>query len=288
MAKWNILSTLGGLPPEVKDEFDEIDIDERDGLTREEFLEIVADYDGIIAADIIYFDEQIFAQAPNLKIISRFGIGVDNIDIEDATKHGVKVTNVPGENAESVAEHTIGLMIAASKNFVQADRGIRTGNWNREDGRGFELAHKKLGQLGFGNIGKLVAMRCRTAFSMEPLVYDPYVPGFEVRNLTFGRVTGFEELIKESDVITVNVPSTPETEGMLGWDEFRQMKDTAIIVNTGRGEIIVEEDLIRALKEDEIFAAGLDVFEEEPTPEDNPLLELDRTVLTPPSAAITP
>lgn len=288
MVRGKILSTLGGLPADVKDEFNKVVIDEKDGISRAELLDIVEGYDGIIAGDINNFDKEIFAQASNLKIISRFGIGVDNINIQDATKYGVKVTNVPGENAESVAEHTIGLMIAVSKNFVAADKGIRTGKWNREDSKGFELANKKLGQIGFGNIGRLVAIKCQAAFNMVPLVYDPYVPDFEVRNYSFGRASSFEDLIRESDVITINVPLTTETEGLLGWEEFTKMKDSAIVVNTGRGEVIVEDDLTRALKEGEIFGAGLDVFEQEPIPPNTPLLETNRTVFTPHSAAITP
>ncbi|MFP4005890.1 MAG: hydroxyacid dehydrogenase [Candidatus Hadarchaeia archaeon] len=286
---YRILSTLSNIPIEkVKGEFEKFEIDVQDEMKREEIMEIIHRYDGIIAADIIEYDEEIFEKAEKLKVISRYGVGVDNVDIEAAKKHGVTVTNAPGENAESVAEHTIGLMIAAAKNFSLADRKIRKGNWKRSHGFGKELAGKVLGQVGFGNIGKLVAQKCKLAFDMNVLVYDPYVPEYKVRNLISGKKEELPELLRKSDVVSLNIPATEETKDLFDYEKFKIMKDESIFVNTGRGEVVVEEDLARALDEGRIFAAGLDVLRNEPVKEDNPLLRKENTVITPHSASTTP
>jgi len=194
---------------------------------------------------------------------------------------------VPGANAESVAEHTIGLMIAVSKNFVKSDTEMRDGNWVRDYGKGLELANKTLGQIGFGNVGSLVALKSSLAFNMNLLVYDPYVPDYEVYNTVYGEKTPLNHLLQESDFISVNLPLTEETQDMLGADEFKVMDEDAILVNTGRGEVVVEEDLATALKKDEIFGAGLDVLRNEPTGDQNPLFDAPRTVLTPHAASHT-
>lgn len=283
-----ILSTVREIPIEVVEEFDQIEIEVKGEISRSELLEIVHRYDGIIAADIIDYDEEVFEKAEKLQVITRFGVGVDNVDIEAASKHEIKVTNVPGENSESVAEQAIGLMIAASKNFAIADRKMRSGDWSREHGYGYELAGKTLGQIGFGNIGRLIAQKCRAAFHMDVLVHDPYVPEYEMRNLVSGRKVGLDEALEKGDVISVNIPATDETRNMFDIKKFEKMKETAIFVNTARGEVVVEDDLAKALENGEIFAAGLDVMREEPTSEENPLFEKDHTVFTPHAGARTP
>lgn len=286
---YQLLSTVSNIPiDKVEDEFDEFEIDIEGEIEREELLEIVPEYDGIIAADIIQYDEEVFNIAKNLKVVSRYGVGVDNVDIEAAEEYGITVTNVPGENAESVAEHTVGLMIAAAKNFSFADRKIRNGDWKRSHGLGRELAGKTLGQVGFGNIGKLVSQKCKAAFDMDILVYDPYVPEYKVRNLVSGEKKELEEMLRKSNVVSLNVPATEETRDLFDYDKFEIMKKDSILVNTGRGEVVVEEDLAKALDEGEILAAGLDVLRNEPIKEDNPLLEKDNTVITPHSASTTP
>ncbi|KXA94969.1 hypothetical protein AKJ65_02890 [candidate division MSBL1 archaeon SCGC-AAA259E19] len=270
----------------VAEEFENIKLDVKPGIKREEILKIVENYEGIIAGDIIEYDLEVFEKAPGLRIITRFGIGVDNVDLEDATESGVMVTNVPGENAESVAEHAIGLMISSSKNFYRADGEIRRGNWRRSTGRGRELAGKTLGQVGFGNIGSLVARKCRLAFGMDLLVYDPYVPKHKIES-EFGKKCEFEELLRKSDVISINAPLTEETRNMFGRRQFEKMKDSAILVNTARGEIIKEGELAKALKQGELYAAGLDVLREEPAKENNPLFDLEHVTITPHSANVT-
>lgn len=269
-------------------EFEGIQVDDFGDMTREKLLGMVHEYDGIIAGDIVYYDDEVYEKAKKLKIITRFGVGVDNVDIPAATRHGVMITNVPGVNAESVAEHTVGLVLAAAKNFAFCDREVRKANWCRFDARGIELANKTLGQVGFGNIGSLVAQKLHAAFNMNVLAYDPFVPEYKMNNLVFGKKVELDELIEKSDVITVNVPATEQTKGMFTIKEFRKMKNTVIFVNTGRGEIVVDADLAQALKDREIFSAGLDVLEVEPAQPDNPLFALDQhLILTPHAASLT-
>lgn len=285
--KRKILSTVDVTKEShVAEEFEDLQLDIRPGIKREEILEIVENYDGIIAGDIVDYDLEVFEKSPKLKIITRFGIGVDNVNLEDATESGVIVTNIPGENAESVAEHAIGLMISSSKNFYRADDEIRKGNWERSTGRGRELAGKTLGQIGFGNIGSLIARKCRLAFGMDLLIYDPHVPKHKIES-EFGKKCEFEELLRKSDVISINCPLTKETRNMFGKKEFRKMKNSAILVNTARGEIIKEKELVEALKKGEIYASGLDVLREEPAKENNPLFDLEHVTITPHSANVT-
>ena len=285
---YKVLSLVKGLSKEVVDDFQQLHMDEKGAMTREELLRIIDNYDGIIADDAIQYDYGMFGQAKKLKVLTRFGVGVDNVNIGDAKKFNVKITNVPGENAESVAEHTIGMMIAASKNFATLDKKIKAGEWSRTEALGFELANKTLGQIGFGNIGKLVAQKCKVAFNMNILVYDPFVPHYEVNNLVYGKKCSFDYVIANSDFISINLPATKETKNMFTIKEFRKMKKNVVIVNTGRGEVIVEEDLAEALRNREIFAAGLDVLRKEPPDKDNPLLKEERVILTPHSASFTP
>jgi len=276
---FKILSMIKNLPKEITKEFTELEIDEKGSMSKEELIKIASEYDGLLAGDSIYYDFEIFSQAKKLKVISRLGVGVDNVNINDAKKYNIKVTNAPGANAESVAEHTIGLMICASKNIATLDKKIKAKEWPRLEGYGFELANKTLGQVGFGNIGKLVAQKCKLAFNMDILVYDPFVPPYEIYNLVFGKKCSLDYILQESDFISINLPATKDTKDMFSLQEFKKMKKNAIIVNTGRGEVIVEEDLAEALKNREIFAAGVDVLRTEPISKDNPLLKEGRIII---------
>jgi phosphoglycerate dehydrogenase-like enzyme len=200
----------------------------------------------------------------------------------------VVITNAPGINAVSVAEHTIGLMIAASKYFVSYDRGLKEGKWPRGQlPRGVELDGKVLGQVGFGKIGSLVARKCRAAFNMEVLVYDPYVSESTIKEAVSGRKVDLDTLLENSDVVSLNLPSNEETRGLFDYKKFRKMKKTAILVNTARGDVVVESDLIRALNQGELFTAGLDVTFDEPPGPDNPLYDIPGITLTGHSASAT-
>lgn len=248
---------------------------------RDVILENIEGYDAVLADGGTQFNDELFRQAgEKLKVVARVGIGYDNVNLEDATRHGIMVTNTPGVMAESVAEHCILLMLAAAKSLTQADREMREGVWDWPRYRGTELLGKTLGQIGLGRIGYQVAKKAKAAFNMQPLVYDPYAD--QERTLEVGgKAVTFSELLESSDVISVNVPLNEETHHLLSEDEFAEMKNTAIVVNTGRGSVIDEQSLIEALKEGEIAKAGLDVLEQEPPAEDNPLLQMDNVVLTP-------
>lgn len=259
----------------------------RPAIDRKALLKEIGEYDAILVSARIQFNEEFFKKAHHrLKIISRVGIGYDNIDLKAATKYGIMVTNTPGVMAESVAEHTILLMLAAAKNLALADREIREGRWEWERYRGTKLWCKTLGQIGLGRIGYLVAKKAKDAFNMRVLAYDPYVDEERILKVG-GKSANLNTLLKESDIVSINAPLTEETHHLIGKQELDMMKRSAVIINTGRGPIIDEKALIDALQTGEIAKAGLDVFEAEPPKQGNPLLKMDNVVLTPHQASNT-
>lgn len=233
------------------------------------------------------FNKDVIENADKLKVISRHGVGVDNIDIEEASKRGIFVLNTPGVNDISVAEHTLAMILALAKRIKEMDRAVRDGRFNiREEYSAIDLDGKVLGIIGFGKIGSLVAKKCRYAFNMEILVYDPYVKEERVNEVE-GRLVDLKILLKESDFVSIHTPLTNETKHLIGEKELKLMKPTSFIINMARGPIWDEKALAKALSEGWIRGAGTDVFEEEPPREDNPLLKLDNILLTPHMAALT-
>ncbi|MEF8726310.1 MAG: NAD(P)-dependent oxidoreductase, partial [Candidatus Bipolaricaulota bacterium] len=216
----------------------------------------------------------------------RVGVGYENVDVEAASDHGVMVTNTPGVMAESVAEHAIMLMLASANNLVSADSAIREDHWEWEKYRGVELWNGNLGQIGLGKIGYMVAKKAADCFNMRVLVHDPYAVEERVLEVG-GKSVNLGAALGEADVVSINVPLTEETNQMIGKDEFKKMKESAILVNTSRGKVIDQSALVRALKEGEISKAGLDVLEEEPPEKDDPILELDQVIFTPHQASNT-
>ena len=285
--KYKILSMPQPLEKvrQLLEDFAEIEVGS--SLPRDELLEKIDSYDGILASGSLEYDEELFRRAgERLKIVARVGVGYDNVDVEAATESGVLATNTPGVMAESVAEHTLLLILAVAKGLPQADRGVREGHWSWAEYRGTELWCQTLGQIGLGRIGRLVANKVRDCLSMRVLAHDPYA--LEEKFLEIGaKSVELETVLGEADVITINAPLTEETRGLIGEKELRAMKKSAILVNTGRGPIIDEGALIEALQKGEIAGAGLDVFEQEPPNEDNPLLEMENVVLTPHQASNT-
>ncbi len=255
-------------------------------LTRNEVLNQISTFDAVLADDEFAYDEEFFNQADQLRIVSRVGVGYENVDLTAATKHGIMVTNTPGVMAESVAEHTIALMLASSNNLVQADREVREGNWEWEKFRGMELWNGTFGQVGLGKIGYQVAKKVSACFNMRITVHDPFAP--EERVLSVGGKSGsLDSTLKDSDIVSINVPLTDETKHMISKNQLRQMKDSAILVNTSRGKVIDQEALIWALKKGEIGKAALDVLDQEPPPQNSELFELDNVILTPHQASNT-
>lgn len=217
----------------------------------------------------------------NLKIIAERGVGVDNIDLKAATEKGVYVTNVPGVNTVAVAEHTLGLILALSKNIRWADAFVKAGNWIKEDipEVTFELRGKTLGLIGLGKIGSEVS-RFATSLGMKVQSYDPYV-NKDYASKVGVELVDLETLLRSADVVSVHATLSNETRGLIGEEELKLMKKSSILINTSRSQIIVNEALYRALNEGWIRAAGLDVFPKEPIDPKDPLLSLSNILLTP-------
>lgn len=216
-----------------------------------------------------------------LKIISRIGIGSDSVDIPAATKKGIAVTVTPGAGAEAVAEHTFAMMLALSRRIVEQNNLVKKGCWN-EKVSGYSLYRKKLGIIGFGNIGKRLALNA-SGFDMEILAFDLYQDRKFAQEHTV-TYCDLETIYKECDYISVHMPLNEQTKGMISYDELAMMKNSAQIINCARGGIIDETALYEAVRDGVISGAALDVFTEEPVKEDNPLLTLERVIVSPHNA----
>jgi D-3-phosphoglycerate dehydrogenase len=264
---------------------EEFEVDVLLGLGREELLERIGEYDGFIVRSATKVTAEVIERADNLKAIGRAGIGVDNIDIEAATKRGILVANAPESNTVAAAEHTLALMLAAARRIPAADSSLRNGEWNRSAFKGIEVAEKTLGLVGLGHVGTIVA-RGAVGMGMRVLAYDPYVSEDRMRSMNVERAESLDEIFEHSDFVSLHVPRTPQTAGMVDTGALEKMKPTAYLINAARGGIVDETALFNALKEGTIAGAALDVFEEEPTT-DSPLFALPNAVVTPHLGAST-
>src|SRR4051795_5446507 len=255
-----------------------------DGADREALLSAIVDVDAILVRSATKVDEEALAAARRLKIVARAGVGLDNVDVKAATQHGVMVVNAPTSNIVSAAELAVALMLAAARHVSPAHAALRNGEWKRSKYTGIELYEKTVGIVGLGRIGVLVAQRLN-AFGMSVIAYDPYVqPG---RAAQMGvRLVDLDTLLDESDFMSVHLPKTPETIGLIGAEELAKAKSSAVLVNAARGGIVDEGALFAALKEGRIAAAGVDVYAKEPCT-DSPLFELENVVATPHLGAST-
>jgi len=236
-----------------------------------------------------YFPQKILIEkCPNLLCVSSSGAGYDQVDVEACTKAGILVVNQAGANAESVAQHTLGLMLVLSKQIIQSDRAIRKKkrDWSRWTYMGAELTGRTLGLIGLGNIGKRVAKICRDVFSMRVLAFDPFLTENECENRCAKKVT-LTELLTQSDIVSIHCPLSESSRGMIGFEEFKKMKSGAFFISTARGGIHDEDALERALSNNLIGGAGLDVFEIEPPPVGHPILLHPNTIVSPHNAGIT-
>ncbi len=256
------------------------------GISVEQIIADVADCDAILARTAP-FPRKVFEAGSRVRVIGRHGVGVDNIDVAACTELGVWVTYAPESNSSSVAEHTVGLIIAAAHNLVRSDREFRSGNFEiRNQLMGVDLEGKTVGILGLGRIGRMVARKCLVGLGMKVLGYDPYVTSLpELPGAVL--VKEWERVFREADFVTLHLPSTKETRGIVGAKELGLMKPTAYFINCARGELVQEPELIKVLKEKKIAGAALDVFEKEPPGRDNPLMGLDNVTLSPHNAALT-
>lgn len=245
---------------------------------KDELIKIMPEIEVLIVRSATKVTADIIEAGTNLKIIGRAGTGLDNIDVKTAEAKGIKVLNTPGANSISVAELTIGLMIACSRHIARGTIDLKNGKWTKKELEGHELFGRTVGIIGFGNIGKEVAKRL-LAFDMKVLAYDPYVKETDMNV----KIVDLETIYKESDYITIHVPLTPETKNLINKDTIAKMKDGVIIINAARGGIIDEAALYEGLTNGKIYAAGLDVFELEP-----PTDELRQKLLALPNVVATP
>jgi D-3-phosphoglycerate dehydrogenase len=255
-----------------------------DGADRAALLAALPDAAAVLIRSATKMDAEAIAAAPHLQVIARAGVGLDNVDVKAATQSGVMVVNAPTSNIVSAAELAIGLLLAAARQIPAANASLKSREWKRSKFSGVELYEKTLGVVGLGRIGLLVAQRL-SAFGMHVVAYDPYVPAARAAQLGV-RLVPLEELLETADVITVHLPKTPETLGLLDEAALARVKPSAILVNAARGGIVDEAALYAALKEGRLGAAGLDVFAVEPCT-DSPLFELDNVVATPHLGAST-
>jgi len=259
----------------------------REYPSEKELSELVTDIDILLVRSKPLVTAEVISKAEKLKIIARAGVGLDNIDVKVAEAKGIKVINTPEAPTRSVAELTIGLMLAVARKIAYSDRKMREGRWVKKEAEGVELKGKTLGIIGFGRIGREVAAIASKGLGMKILYYDVYRASPEVEKELGATYVDLETLARESDVVSVHVPLTSETRGLVSEGLLKLMKKNAILINTSRGAVVDTKALIKALNEGWIAGAGLDVYEEEPLPPNHPLTQLDNVVLTPHIGAST-
>ena len=262
----------------------DVEIRHVDGADRSALLPALAEASAVLIRSATQIDAEALAAAPNLKVVARAGIGLDNVDVTAATERGVMVVNAPTSNIVSAAEHAVALLLAAARQIPAADATLREGRWKRSAFMGVEVTGKTVGVVGLGRIGVLFAQRL-AAFDVELVAYDPYIQPGRAAQLGV-RLVSLEELLRESDFISIHLPKTPETLGLIGAEQLALTKRGVIIVNAARGGLVDEAALADALKSGQVGAAGLDVYATEPTT-DSPLFGLPNTVVTPHLGAST-
>jgi D-3-phosphoglycerate dehydrogenase / 2-oxoglutarate reductase len=255
------------------------DVDEGDHLDR------IDEYDGILIRSATKLTADVIERATRLKAIGRAGVGVDNVDVQAATKRGIVVANAPQSNVVTAAEHTMALLLALARNVPQAHASLTSGHWERSKFSGIEVLDKTLGILGFGRIGQLVAHRAQ-GFGMHVVAFDPFVSAERYRELGVEKADSSDEVYAQADFLTLHLPKTPETEGWLDAEALSKCKDGVRILNVARGPLIVDEDLEAALDSGKVGGAALDVFRSEPIT-DHPLFGRSNVIVTPHLGAST-
>src|SRR5262249_50447392 len=244
----------------LREHFDvELGIDWSDA----QLAERIGEYQGILIRSATKMSAELIARAGQLRVIGRAGVGVDNVDVDAATRRGIVVANAPQSNVVTAAEHTMALLLAMARNIPQAHVSLTAGKWERSSFTGVELYEKTLGVIGFGRIGQLVAHRAR-GFGMRVLAFDPFVSAERYRELGVEKAASSDEVYAQADFITVHLPKTPETEGWLDADAFAKMRDGVRILNVARGGLIDDRALKGALDSGKVAGAALDVFPSEP------------------------
>jgi len=260
-------------------------VDAKFGLPREKLIQEIREYDVLIVRSATKVTKEVIDAGDKLKIVARAGVGLDNIDVNAANARGIKVLNAPEAPSAAVAELVLGMMLSWARKIPEAHASMKMGKWEKSKFMGIELRGKTLGIVGTGQIGRMVGHRAR-AFGMSLLLYD-VVQNVEFANQTGAKYVDLDTLLRSSDFVTMHVPLTPQTKGMIGRREFGLMKPSAVLINTSRGEVVDEDALVEALQQGRIAGACLDVYRKEPLPSDSPLLKLDNVVLTPHIGAST-
>ncbi|MHC5305771.1 phosphoglycerate dehydrogenase [Bartonella sp. LJL80] len=255
------------------------------GKDKEKLAEVIGQYDGLAIRSATKVTEKLIAAATNLKVVGRAGIGVDNVDIPAASRRGIIVMNTPFGNSITTAEHAIAMMFAVARELPLADASTKAGKWEKNRFMGVEITGKTLGVIGCGNIGSIVATR-GVGLKMKVIAFDPFLSEARAEELGVEKVD-LDDLFKRADFITLHTPLTDKTRNIIDAAAIAKMKDGVRIINCARGGLIVEKDLVEALKSGKVAGAGIDVFETEPPAADNPLFALDNVVCTPHLGAST-
>ena len=261
------------------------DVDVKLGMDPGELLSVIGDYDALVVRSETKATAEVIEAGERLQVIGRAGVGVDNIDLDAATRKGVAVVNAPTGNTIAAAEHTIALMMSLARNIPQANQSLRGGEWRRSAFMGIEVRNKVLGIIGLGKVGTEVARRAG-GLQMQVYAYDPFVSHDQARLLGIELVE-LDDIFKESDFICLHTPLTEATRGLVNDERIALMKPTARILNAARGELVDEDALFRAVEEGRIAGAAIDVFSQEPPPSDNPLLQSGKIIVTPHLGAST-
>jgi len=260
------------------------EVDVKTGLNEDELVSVIADYDAMVVRSQTRVTSKVIKAGKKLQVIGRAGVGVDNIDVDEATQQGIVVVNAPTGNTTAAAEHAIALMLAVARHIPQANTVLKSGVWQRTNFIGTEVRNKTLGIIGLGNVGSEVARRAR-GLEMKIIAYDPFISVDYARNLQVELVP-LKQLLQESDFITLHIPLTKSTKGLIGAKELALVKPNVRIINTARGGLINEEALVKAVKEKRIAGAAIDVFTQEPITK-SILFEDDRIIVTPHLGAST-
>ena len=272
---------------EILKKFKNFELTINDKTNREELLEIIEQFDGIIVRSATKITPDVISAGKKLKVIVRAGTGYDNINIEECNKHGIVVMITPLGNANAVVELTVGLMLNFARNIYKANTSMREGKWDKKILRGSELQGKTVGVIGLGNIGAAVVKKCQ-AFDMNVVAFDRFVPKKRGQDLGVELLDNFYDFLARSDYITIHVPLTAQTKDLISYAEIEKMKSTAIIVNVARGGVVNEQALYEALKNNKIGGACIDVYSKEPVdPKDAPFIGLDNCITTPHLGAST-
>src|SRR5712691_11715797 len=262
-----------------------LDVDVQVGLSEVQLLEAIKGAHALVIRSATKVTAEVLDAGTDLVVVGRAGIGLDNVDVAEATRRGVMVVNAPQSNVLSAAEHTLALLLAQARNVPQANADLKAGVWNRSKWEGVELHGKTLGIVGLGRVGLLVAQRAH-AFGMRLVAYDPFVSDDRARQLGVQLASTIEDLVAISDFVTIHATKTPDTIGLVNADVLAKAKRGMRLINAGRGGIVDEQALADAIRDGQVGGAAIDTFAQEPTT-DSPLFDLDNVVVTPHLGAST-